>query len=57
MYYLIISLACLEAQTARVYLPALGIFVTTINGKGSVIGSIVANFGATQGTPNPFLNL
>eukprot|EP00942_MAST-04A_sp_MAST-4A-sp1_P006219 g6219.t1 len=38
-----------------IYLPALGIFVTTINGKGSVIDSIVANFGATQGTPNPLV--
>ena len=32
-----------------------GIFFTTINGKGKAIDSIVANFGYSQGTPNPLV--
>jgi len=51
-YYVPYTLGSLNAKK---YLPALGIFFTTINGKGSVIDSIVANFGATQGTPNPLV--
>ena len=37
------------------FLQALGIFFTTINGKGKAIDSIVGNFGYSQGTPNPLV--
>ena len=36
-------------------LQSLGIFFTTINGKGKTVDSIVANFGYSQGTPNPLV--